>query len=160
MKKKQQQIRCSSGASIAGRTDSPLQVIRLFFCLFCIFSPVLSSAISNPPHPPFNQTFVRVTYTLCLMDVVEAVPSIFTVLFVFLRAGGQGLVSDRRLFDGCLFFPVTDSGSSSSEDEGPNRQQSGPGARNGDLRRKRSRTPSPRRRPRGLSPRSVFELNS
>lgn len=37
MKKKQQQIRCSSGASIAGRTDSPLQVTRLFFFVYFVF---------------------------------------------------------------------------------------------------------------------------
>lgn len=76
-----------------------------FFCLFCIFSPVLSSAISNPPQPPFNQTFVRVTHTLCLMDVVEAVPSIFTVLLSSLEPVGRTWF----LTDGCLmvvfFFP-------------------------------------------------------
>lgn len=41
MRKGQQQIRCSSGVSIAGRIDSRLQVIRLFI-------PVLSSPIPNP----------------------------------------------------------------------------------------------------------------
>lgn len=51
----------------------------------------------------------------------------------------------------CLF---TDTGSSSSEDEGPKRPTAGPGARNGDVRRRRSRTPSPRRRHRDVSPRS------
>lgn len=41
MRKGQQQIRCSSGVSIAGRTDSHLQVISVFI-------PVLSSHILNP----------------------------------------------------------------------------------------------------------------
>lgn len=41
MRKGQQQIRCSSGVSIAGRIDRRLQVIRLFI-------PVLSSPIPNP----------------------------------------------------------------------------------------------------------------
>lgn len=61
MKKGQQQIRCSSGASIAGRIDSLLQVIRLFF-----FLPVMSSPLHKPTL--FNQAFVHVTCTLRLMD--------------------------------------------------------------------------------------------
>lgn len=48
----------------------------------------------------------------------------------------------------------SDTGSSSSEDEGPNRLTSGSSARNGEVRRRRSRTPSPRRRHRDVSPRS------
>lgn len=48
---------------------------------------------------------------------------------------------------------VSDTGSSSSEDEGPKRPTAGPGARNGEVRRRRSRTPSPRRRHRDMSPR-------
>lgn len=52
---------------------------------------------------------------------------------------------------------VSDTGSSSSEDEGPKRPTAGPGARNGDVRRRRSRTPSPRRRHRDASPRSDTE---
>ncbi|CAG5866166.1 unnamed protein product [Menidia menidia] len=47
----------------------------------------------------------------------------------------------------------SDSGSSSSEDEGPKGSAAGPAARNGDVRRRRSRTPSPRRRHRENSPR-------
>lgn len=49
---------------------------------------------------------------------------------------------------------ILDTGSSSSEEEGPNRPTSGPSARNGEVRRRRSRTPSPRRRHRDVSPRS------
>lgn len=49
---------------------------------------------------------------------------------------------------------VSDTGSSSSEDEGLKRPNAGPGARNGEVRRRRSRTPSLRRRHRDISPRS------
>lgn len=118
MKKKQQQIRCSSDASIAGRTDSPLQVTRLFCLLQCLNQPLLHPILSMSPALFLSSVFSK----LCPLS-------------------------------------SPDSGSSSSEDEGPNRQQSGQGARNGDVRRKRSRTPSPRRRPRGLSPRSALDLN-
>lgn len=52
MKKKQQQIRCSSGASIAGRTDSPLQVIRLFFCFFVFFHLSCHLLFLTHPTPP------------------------------------------------------------------------------------------------------------
>uniref|UniRef100_A0A665TYT1 Serine/arginine repetitive matrix protein 1 n=1 Tax=Echeneis naucrates TaxID=173247 RepID=A0A665TYT1_ECHNA len=51
------------------------------------------------------------------------------------------------------FSVVSDTGSSSSEEEGPKRPTAGPGARNGEVRRRRSRTPSPRRRHRDISPR-------
>lgn len=49
---------------------------------------------------------------------------------------------------------VSDTGSSSSEDEAPKRPAPGAAARNGEVRRRRSRTPSPRRRHRDPSPRS------
>lgn len=57
----------------------------------------------------------------------------------------------------CLSF--SDTGSSSSEDEAPPRPTSGSGARNGEVRRRRSRTPSPRRRHRDVSPRSDSHSN-
>uniref|UniRef100_A0AAV2JGR3 L-threonine 3-dehydrogenase, mitochondrial n=1 Tax=Knipowitschia caucasica TaxID=637954 RepID=A0AAV2JGR3_KNICA len=47
----------------------------------------------------------------------------------------------------------SDTGSSSSEDESPKRPTAKPAARNGDVRKRRSRTPSPRRRHRDPSPR-------
>lgn len=53
----------------------------------------------------------------------------------------------------------SDTGSSSSEDEAPPRPTSGSGARNGEVRRRRSRTPSPRRRHRDVSPRSDSRSN-
>lgn len=53
-----------------------------------------------------------------------------------------------------MVYLVLDTGSSSSEDEGPTRPTAGPSARNGEVRRRRSRTPSPRRRHRDVSPRS------
>lgn len=56
MKKKQQQIRCSNGASIAGRTDSPLQVTRLFFFFLRYLN--LSCHLQFLTQPLFNQTFL------------------------------------------------------------------------------------------------------
>lgn len=51
----------------------------------------------------------------------------------------------------CAF---SDSGTSSSEDEGPNKSAAGPGARNGEVKKRLSRSPSPRRRFKEASPRS------
>lgn len=60
-----------------------------------------------------------------------------------------------KAFSHVGFIVCLDTGSSSSsEDEGPRRQNRGAGARNGEIRRRRSHSPaSPRRRHRDASPR-------
>lgn len=63
--------------------------------------------------------------------------------------------SSRGCYKWLFCYLVSDTGSSSSEDEGPKKPKTGPGARNGEVRRRRTRTPSPRRRHRDASPRSV-----
>lgn len=84
MKKKQRQIRCSSGASIAGRTDSPLQVIWLF--LISLFYLVLFSNL------------VHVTCSLAVRNVFEALPFVLTMLFDLRASRGRALFPA----DGCL----------------------------------------------------------
>lgn len=66
MRKGQQQIRCSSGVSIAGRTDSRPQVISLFI-------PVLSSPIPNPLSLTKSLSMSSCTHRL--MDLLKLCPN-------------------------------------------------------------------------------------
>lgn len=139
--RKGQQIRCSSDVSIAGRIDSRPQVISVFI-------PVLSSPI---PKPSFsNQVSVHVILHSSSHGLLKLCPN--PNLGVFSSPHTVEATLKQLLMSSvCL---VSDTGSSSSDDEGPKRPTAGPGARNGEVRRRRSRTPSPRRRHRDASPRS------
>ena len=105
-----------------------------------------------PSQSPFSLT-KSLSMSFCphrLMDFWSCVLTPNLAVFSFLHTvkatSRQLLMSSASV--------VSDSGSSSSEDEGPKRSTTGPGARNGEVRRRRSRTPSPRRRHRDASPRS------
>ncbi len=141
MRKGQQQIRCSSDVSIAGRIGSRPQVISVFI-------PVLSSPIPNSSLS--NQDTVHVILHSSSHGLLKLCPNPNLGVFSSPHTD-KATIKQWLMSSVCL---VSDTGSSSSEDEGPKRPTAGPGAKNGDVRRRRSRTPSPRRRHRDASPRS------
>lgn len=136
MRKGQQQIRCSSDVSIAGRTDNRLQVKSVFI-------PVLSFPIPRPPPLSLFNESVHVILHSSSHGLLKLCPNPNHTAKASLK---QFLMS--------FVCVVSETGSSSSEDEAPKRATGGSGARNGEVRRRRSRTPSPRRRHRDPSPRS------
>lgn len=129
--KGQQQILSSSDVSIADRISSPLQVTTIFFPSH---SFVLTSLLSfSFPHT------CACNNESCLLWKIYASRCL---IWIWLPCW-------------IVFGLLIDSGSSSSsEDEGSRRQNRGAGARNGEIRRRRSHSPaSPRRRHRDASPR-------
>lgn len=147
MTKGQQQIRCSRDVSIAGRIGSHLQVKS-------VFPPIHSSTFFLLPYPTShsfsNQASVNVILHSSSHGLFKLCPSP-NLVFFFLPYAAKATIQLIILMSSVSV--VSDSGSSSSEDEGHKRPAAGPGARNGEVRRRRSRTPSPRRRHRDMSPR-------
>lgn len=129
------QIRCSSDVSIAGRIDRLLQVISGLLPRLSLFNSV------------------HVILLSLSHGRLKLYPNTSLGVFSPLSQHAVKALMKRLLTLSCLF---SDTGSSSSEDEGPKRPTAGPVARNGDIRRRRSRTPSPRRRHRDGSPRLVL----
>lgn len=147
MRKVQQQIRCSSDVSIADRINSHPQVKFVFI-------PVISSSLSTlPPHFLTKSLYVILPSSFNGLMKLCPNPNLGIFFFFFLVSWKHAVETFiQQLLMPSVSVP-SDSGSSSSEDEGPKRSAPGPGTRNGEVRKKRSRTPSPRRRHRDASPR-------
>lgn len=139
MRKGQQQIRCNSDVSIAGRTDNRLQVKSVFI-------PVLS-------HTPAPLSLTSLSMSSCTHRLMDFWSCVLTPTLVFFPWPHTAKASLKQLLMSFVCV-VSETGSSSSEDEAPKRATGGSGARNGEVRRRRSRTQSPRRRHRDPSPRS------
>lgn len=94
MRKGQQQIRCSSDVSIAGRTDSRPQVISLFI-------PVLSSPIPNPLSLTKSLSMSSCTHRL--MDYWSCVLIPTLVLFPQRIQFKARIKGKKQLLMSCLF---------------------------------------------------------